>query len=113
MGDLDALDLEEAAAYLRMSPSVVRRRAAAKAIKAAKPGKAWVFLRRDLAAYLDALYLSPRQAPLSGSKQEIGAWQSSYAAKHGGSTSTRRTANEYDSLLGLRTSEPHGNSTTS
>ncbi|MBA4285802.1 MAG: DNA-binding protein [Xanthomonadaceae bacterium] len=109
---MPTLGLSEAAAYLHLSPVVVRRRAAAGVIPAAKPGKAWVFLEDDLAAYLRALYRARGQAPLSGSKQETGAWQSSYAAECGGSTSSPRTAHEYESLLGLRTRGPRRNCTT-
>lgn len=96
-------DLHEAAAFLRMSPAVLRQKARQRLIKAAKPGKAWVFLERDLVAFLDRLYASPRQAPLSGSNQEIGACLSTDAAVSGGLGSQRRTVDEYRSLLGLPT----------
>lgn len=97
------LDLQEAAAFLRMSPAVLRVHAREGRLKAAKPGKRWVFLEEDLAAYLRQLYARRRQAPLSGSNLEESKWESSNAVMSGGLTSPRRTASEYASLLGLET----------
>lgn len=96
-------DLEEAAAFLRMSPAVLRVKARRKEVKAAKPGKRWVFLECDLVDYLDRLYAAGRQAPLSGSNVGGSTWESSNAVMSGGSTSPLRMANEYASLLGLPT----------
>lgn len=105
------LDLQEAAQFLRMSPAVLRLHARQGRIKAAKPGKRWVFLEDDLAAYLGQLYARRRQAPLSGSKQEESSWGYTNAVMSGGSISPRRTANEYAALLGL-TTKPGRRSTT-
>lgn len=52
--------LHEAAALLHMSPAVLRQKAHQGRIKAAKPGKAWVFLEDDLVAYLGSLYSQSR-----------------------------------------------------
>src|SRR6478672_1376488 len=98
-----SLDLEEAAGFLRMSPAVLRRHAREGRLKAAKPGKRWVFLEDDLAAYLGQLYAGRRQAPLSGSNVEESIWGYTNAVMSGGSTSPRRTASEYAALLGLPT----------
>ena len=49
---MPTLDLHEAAQFLRMSPAVLRLHARQGRLKAAKPGKRWVFLEADLAAYL-------------------------------------------------------------
>lgn len=105
-------DLQEAAHFLRMSPTILRRKAAAGEIRGAKPGKRWVFLEDDLADYLGRLYAASRQAPLRGSKLEIGACRSIDAAKCGGFGSPPPMVREYENLLGLRTSEPPKNSTT-
>jgi excisionase family DNA binding protein len=94
-------DVQEAAAFLRMSPAVLRVHAREGRLKAAKPGKRWVFLEEDLAAYLRQLYARRRQAPLSGSNLEESKWESSNAVMSGGSTSPHHTASEYADLLGL------------
>jgi hypothetical protein len=106
------LDLEEAAGFLRMSPAVLRLHARQGRVKAAKPGKRWVFLEDDLAAYLGQLYAGRRQAPLSGSNREKSLWESTNAALSGGSLSPRRTAREYAALLGLTMQPGRKNSTT-
>src|SRR5215813_2462330 len=100
---MHTLDLQEAAQFLHMSPAVLRRRARQGLVKAAKPGKCWVFLEDDLAVYLGALYAARRQAPLSGSNEEKSSCGYQDAVMSGGSNSPRRTANEYASLLGLAT----------
>ncbi|HSC44086.1 MAG TPA: helix-turn-helix domain-containing protein, partial [Candidatus Binatia bacterium] len=63
------LDLEAAAAFLHMSPAVLGEKARAGRIRAAKPGKRWVFLEDDLVAYLRSLYAGAGQAPSSGCEQ--------------------------------------------
>jgi hypothetical protein len=104
-------DLQEAAEYLRMSPAVLRQKAAQGRVKGAKPGKCWVFLERDLVDFLDRLYAATGQAPLSGSKQEIGACRSIDAVQPGGSVSHHPMASEYAALLGLTTSARRRNTT--
>ena len=105
-------DLHEAASFLRMSPAVLRRHAREGRLKAAKPGKRWVFLEDDLAAYLGQLYAGRRQAPLSGSNREKSSWGYTDAVMSGGSISPRQTAREYAALLGLTTKSKRSNSTT-
>ena len=97
------LDLQEAAAFLRMSPAVLRQKARRGLVKAAKPGKRWVFLEDDLAVYLGQLYAGRRQAPLSGSNVEKSAWGYQDAVVSGGLNSAHRMASEYAALLGLAT----------
>lgn len=46
--------LEEAAAYLGMAPSTLRKRAAAGNVPGAKPGRRWMFRLADLEQYFDA-----------------------------------------------------------
>ena len=106
------LDLREAAQFLRMSPAVLRRKARQGLVKAAKPGKRWVFLEDDLAVYLGALYAGRRQAPLSGSNVEESTWGYQDAVMSGGLNSPHRTANAYASLLGLATSGKQRNTST-
>lgn len=106
------LDLYEAAEFLRMSPAVLRLHARQGRVKAAKPGKRWVFLDEDLADYLGQLYALRRQAPLSGSNEEKSSWGYTDAVMSGGSSSPRRAASEYAALLGLTTKRRRSNSTT-
>src|SRR6478735_1327218 len=103
------LDLEEAAGFLHMSPAVLRLHARQGRLRAAKPGKRWVFLEDDLAAYLCQLYAGRRQAPLSGSNREKSSWESSNAVMSGGSESRHQTAREYAALLGLTTNSKRRN----
>lgn len=103
-------DLVEAAEYLRMSPAVLREKARLGKLKAAKPGKRWVFLEADLVEYLGALYASTRQAPLSGS-QEV-TWESTNAVIRGGSGLPPPAEGEYADLLGLSTNRQPKNCTT-
>ena len=105
-------DLHEAAALLHMSLAVLRLHARQGRVKAAKPGKRWVFLEDDLAAYLGQLYAGRRQAPLSGSNVEESSWGYTDAVMSGGSISPRWTASEYVALLGLATETRRRNTTT-
>jgi excisionase family DNA binding protein len=59
---MKTLDLQEAAQFLRLHPDTLRRRALAGEIPGAKPGKLWVFLEEDLAAYLRKI-TNPRSYP--------------------------------------------------
>lgn len=97
------LDLSGAAAFLHMSPAVLRDKARRGLVKAAKPGKRWVFLEDDLAVYLGQLYAGRRQAPLSGSNVEKSTWGYQDAVVSGGFHSPHRMASEYAALLGLAT----------
>jgi hypothetical protein len=87
-------DLQEAATFLHMSPAVLGQKARRGLIRAAKPGKRWVFLEDDLVAYLHSLYSGGEQALSSGCESDL-----SYAAKRGGSASRTPAASEYDALL--------------
>jgi excisionase family DNA binding protein len=46
------IGLEDAARYLHMAPSTLRKRAAAGKLSAYKPGKTWAFLQDELLHYL-------------------------------------------------------------
>ena len=56
MSDKVTFDLEEAAAFLKMSPEALRRKAKAREIPGAKVGKCWCFYKPDLVAYLRSRY---------------------------------------------------------
>jgi hypothetical protein len=105
------LDLKEAAAFLHMSPAVLRQKARAGIIKGAKPGKCWVFLVVDLTEYLRSLYRVPGQAPQSGWK-EVSQCHSTNAANSGGSDSPPPMASLYAARLGLETGSKPRSTTT-
>ena len=97
------LDLNEAAAFLHMSAAVLRQKAKLGHVRAAKPGKRWVFLELDLVDYLRSLYPGPGQVPLSGCDQEKSLCHSVNAATSGGYVSRHPMVSEYSALLGLPT----------
>ena len=53
---MKTLNLQEAAAFLNMSPEVLRQKVKAGDVPGAKPGKCWVFLEDDLAEYIRTAY---------------------------------------------------------
>jgi len=108
-----SLSLHEAAAFLKMHPEEVRRRAKMGVIPGAKAGRAWVFLEDDLADWLRSLYAKPRQALQVILKKEVTECPSSNAKTPGMSTLSHLAENEYASLLGLPTKPSHRNFTTS
>jgi hypothetical protein len=108
---MQTYDLIEAAGLLRMSPAVLRRKARAGEVRAAKPGKCWVFLEADLVDYLHALYAGSGQAPHGGCKENT-LWHFTDAATPGGSASRPPAASAYTALLGLPTGRRPRNSTT-
>jgi excisionase family DNA binding protein len=65
---MNTLDLNEAAALLKMHKQTVRSRAIAGKIPAAKPGKCWVFIEDDLLEWLRSKYTSTRQDVGQGGK---------------------------------------------
>src|SRR5258706_5431092 len=107
------LSLSEPAAFLRMHPEEVRRRAKMGAIPAAKPGRSWIFIEEDLAEHVRSLYASPRQALRVTPRKEFTSCHSENAATPGGSTSLPPTDNEYVKLLGLETKPWRRSTTTS
>lgn len=58
---MKTLNLAEAAAFLRCHPEWLRQQAKSGRISAAKPGKTWLFIDDDLAAYLRSHYAGRRQ----------------------------------------------------
>ena len=107
----ETLDLQDAAEFLKMSPSALRYKAKQGIINGAKPAKRWVFLKSDLVSYLKSLYPSFGQAPLSDiSEKEI--CHSINAATHGGSGLQHPVEREYSALLGLKTGKRLRNTTT-
>lgn len=108
---MQTLSLTEAAAFLRMHPEQLRRRAKAGQIPGAKAGRAWVFIDEDLADYLRSLYSRPRQALQVARRKEMECHFANAAAS-GGSTSSLPTGSEYADLLALPIRPTRKNSTT-
>jgi len=109
---MNTLDLKEAAAFLKMHPEEVRRRAKCGLLPGAKPGKLWIFIEDDLVAYVRARYASPRQALQVTPKKEQALCHSTNAEVRGGSTSPRQRESALDVLLKQVTSPKPKNSTT-
>src|SRR5690242_17568642 len=52
MSDTDLMTTEEVAAYLKLTPATVKRKAAAGELPGIKPGREWLFHRDDLLNHL-------------------------------------------------------------
>ena len=100
---METLDLEQAAAFLKMHPVTVQAKARAGEIPAAKPGKCWAFIKDDLVSYLRSLY-APQWRTLEGDTQEKSLCHSTSVRTppSGGSVSPIRDA-EYSKALALPT----------
>src|SRR5437868_567653 len=109
---MNTLGLHEAAAFLRLHPEELRRRARLGIVPGAKPGKRWVFLEADLAEYLRALYSAHRQALQVTPGKEIECHFAS-AEIRGGLTSPRQAARELENRLKRRIERPRRSTTTS
>ncbi len=104
------LDLNEAAAFLKMSPEALRRKAKAGEIPGAKIGKQWCFFKHDLVAYLRSGYALSRQASQSG--EEVAVCHSTDERRPGGSALPPPADSEYAAQLGLEVGNTPKNSTT-
>ena len=107
-----SMGLQEAAAFLHLSPSTLRNKVKSGLIPAAKPGKKWVFLEDDLVVYLRSLYAGSGQTPLSGSSEEKSLCHYSNAVKPGGLISQTLVEREYADLLGLPKENSRRSTTT-
>lgn len=89
------LDIDQAAAFLKIHPKTLQARAKAGTIPGAKIGKSWVFLEADLERHIREQYRC----------------HSTESAKSGTSTSST-TERELENLLGLPTRKKRRNTTT-
>ena len=76
---MNTLTLAEAAGFLKMHPEEVRCRAKRGLIPASKPGRRWVFIDDDLAAFLRGKYPMQRQALRVTSEKGRTPWVSDLA----------------------------------
>lgn len=99
---MKTLTLKEAATYLKMSPEILRRKAARGEIPAAKPGRRWCFHEADLAQYIRSLYATSAKSPWGVVESDKEAtWHSIKEVTLGGSQSPTKV-NEYNEVLGLQ-----------
>ena len=96
---MQTLTLAEAAAFLKMHPEEVRNRAKRGVLPACKPGRRWVFIDEDLAAFLRDRYASKRQALRVASEKGRTAWPYASEATSGGSISLPHRASAYEEAL--------------
>ncbi len=89
---METMNLDEAAAFLRMNSEVLRRWAKAGRVPASKIGKRWLFLRSDLVDFIRSKQQKPTRT----------LWQSIDEEKSGGFDLPRPAENEYSALLGLK-----------
>lgn len=106
-----SLNLAEAAAFLKLHPEELRRRALDGRVPAAKIGRRWVFLEDDLAQFVRGQYAGPQQALRVTRKEDL--WHSSNVAESGGLISPRFMGGELDALLIRKTRKRRSNCTTS
>jgi excisionase family DNA binding protein len=99
------LSVQEAAAFLQMSPLTLRKRAAAGRVPAYKPGKAWAFLLDELHEYLKAHKQCPSIA--APTLRTFGAVSGLRAVKSG-SQLAQQIANKRRNLRLLREAQLGG-----
>ena len=109
---MNTLDIEQAAKLLKISTGALSHKARAGVIKAAKPGKRWVFIEEDLIDYIRSLYRTPRQTPLMGGDIGHAQCHSTNEVKLGGFASPLQREKEYVALLELKTKNKRKNSKT-
>ena len=100
---MKTLDLQQAAAFLRMNPETLRQKTKAEIIPGAKPGKSWVYVEEDLVEYLRSLYPTRRRAVQVPDGKEIERWHCTDVVKCGMHTSAHPAAKELESLLKRKT----------
>jgi hypothetical protein len=105
------LNLKQAAAFLNMHPVTVQEKARAGLLPGAKPGKCWVFLEDDLAAYLRSLYPSTRQALQGDVKESMACHSTNARARLTGGSDLPTTDDAYSRALGLPTGRRPSSST--
>src|SRR4051812_25838344 len=96
------LNLEEAAAFLKLHPEELRHRAKRGVLPGAKVGRRWVFVDEDLVAFLRSLYASAHPALRVQSERDSACHLVS-GGRSGGLTSSLQAESEYAELLKPRT----------
>ena len=104
---MDTLNLDEAAALLKMHKQTVRSRAIAGKIPAVKPGKCWVFIKDDLINWLRLQYDISLQDVAQGGEKQCSLKEKTVHI--GGLHLQPQTVKEYDNLLELPTKRKRRN----
>ena len=92
------LSLDEAATFLKLSPSALRQKAKEGKLPGAKIGKRWVFIEKDLAKAIRSSYRTPRQA-LQVTTMKKSLCHYTNVTKSGGFGLPHQTERKYDALL--------------
>ncbi|MGZ5055352.1 MAG: hypothetical protein ACXWAT_10485 [Methylobacter sp.] len=103
--ELEVLDLDGAASFLKMNAEVLRRKAKAGEVPGRKTGKCWVFIKSHLADWVSGRYPDPgRELRVidGGKKEDVKKCRSTNAEKRGGFNSHHQQESEYNALLGLK-----------
>jgi Helix-turn-helix domain len=107
---LITMDIEEAAAFLKIHPVTLSVKAASGEIQGAKIGKRWVFLQVDLIEHIRAKY---QVRALQGEKKEALCHSSNAKTRPIGGSKSPSLDENYSNLLGLKAKPKLRNSTTS
>jgi excisionase family DNA binding protein len=110
---MKTLTAQQAATLLHLHPATVLEKARAGEIPAAKPGKRWVFLEDDLAAYLRSLYARKRRALKGDPGKELECHSFDAKTRRIGGSSLPMAEDAYSKALGLPTAAGRRSTTTS
>jgi len=97
------LDLDEAAALLKMHKQTVLQKVRNGEIPGAKLGKCWVFIEEDLIKWIRSLYHSPQQDVRQGGNIQCSLKEKT--VNIGGINLPHQTASQYAAVLKLPTKE--------
>jgi len=98
---MQILDVLEAAAFLKMNPEVLRRKAKLGEVPGRKVGKKWVFVEEHLADFVSGRYPLQISEKLVEHHEVNGQCLSTSAGNSGGYSSPHLMAQKYNEFLGL------------
>ena len=105
--------LQEAAQFLHMNAEVLRRKAKNGEIPGRKTGRKWVFVKEHLADFISGRYSTPERKPQVVdvlTTREVKLCHYRKEARRGGFDLPHPKDEEYNDLLGLKTSKQRKNS---
>jgi hypothetical protein len=107
---LETLNLQEAAAFLKIHEVTLSIKATSGEIQGAKIGKRWVFLQVDLIEHIRAQY---QVRALQGDKKEQICHFTNAKTRLTGGSKSASVDEQYNAVLGLTTKSKPRNTTTS
>ena len=107
---LKTMDIDEAAAFLKIHPVTLSVKAASGEVQGAKIGKRWVFLEVDLVSHIRAQY---QVRALQGDRKEQICHFTNARTRPLGGLKSLSVGEQYKNLLGLTTKSKLRNSMTS